>query len=114
LQRALLPLLHYSLRPGGLLLLGSSETVGKAGRLFAPIESKLRFYLRQDVESTAGADMLMRPLPPLATTAKEPPVPYADTPAQKANRSLQAAADHLLLQQHSPPAVVLNSDGDIV
>ncbi len=35
LQRRLLPLFHYSLRPGGVLLLGSSETVGKFGNLFA-------------------------------------------------------------------------------
>jgi hypothetical protein len=29
LQRRLLPLFHYSLRPGGVLLLGTSETVGR-------------------------------------------------------------------------------------
>ncbi|MFN7197196.1 MAG: chemotaxis protein CheB, partial [Hylemonella sp.] len=48
LQRRLLPLFHYSLRPGGVLLLGSSETVGRFTHLFGAIDSKLRLYLRQD------------------------------------------------------------------
>ncbi|MDP3606692.1 MAG: chemotaxis protein CheB, partial [Polaromonas sp.] len=48
LQRRLLPLFHYSLRPGGVMLLGSSETVGRFNQLFFPLESKLRLYQRQE------------------------------------------------------------------
>ncbi len=112
LQRKVLPLFHYSLRPGGVLMLGSSETVGKFNDLFAPIDSKLRLYLRQDVLSR-GPHFPARSIPPLAPETKEPHVSPASVPAQIAD-SLQAAADRLLLQVHSPPAVVLNADGDIV
>ena len=31
LQRRLLPIFHYALKPGGLLFLGSSETIGGFG-----------------------------------------------------------------------------------
>jgi len=41
-QRRLMPLFHYRLRPGGVLLLGTAETVGRFNRLFTQINSKLR------------------------------------------------------------------------
>ncbi len=46
LRRHLLPLFHYGLRPGGVLLLGESETVGRAVDLFPPLDGAPRFYLR--------------------------------------------------------------------
>jgi len=113
LQRRLVPLFHYSLRPGGLLLLGTSETVGRLTNLFAPIQSKLRLYLRQDDISTSGPDFMLRSFPPLSKTSKEYAVPRPKAPTQMTD-SLQAAADQVLLQVYAPAAVVLNSDGDIV
>jgi len=113
LQRRLLPLFHYSLHPGGLLMLGSSETVGKFSHLFAPIEPKLRFYLRQDGVATGHAEFVSKSFPPLSATAKESHVAPIHTPTHKAD-SLQTAADRVLLQVYSPAAVVVNDSGDIV
>jgi two-component system CheB/CheR fusion protein len=112
LQRRLLPLFYYSLRPGGALLLGSSETVGKFNRLFAPIDSKLRIYRRQDNSAGVMSDFLLKSLPPLSVTKKELPVPPPTIPSKSAE-SLQKAADYLLLQVYAPAAVVVNSTGDI-
>jgi two-component system CheB/CheR fusion protein len=111
LQRRLLPLFHYSLRPGGLLLLGSAETVGRFNHLFSPIDAKLRLYVRQDSVSS-GHDILLKSFPPLSRATKEPPVPRTEDTVQPNN--LQAAADHVLLQVYSPAAVVINGSGDIV
>ena len=113
LQRRILPLFHYSLRPGGLLLLGSSETVGSFGKLFEPLESKLRVYLRRQTPSSAGPELLLRSFPPLSKPTKETPVSPSPNAAAGGD-SLQAAADHVLLQVHAPPAVVVNAAGDIV
>ena len=44
LQKKLLPLFHYSLNPGGVLFLGSAETVGAATDLFAPLDGKTRTF----------------------------------------------------------------------
>lgn len=113
LQRKLLPLFHYSLRPGGVLLLGSSETVGQFKQLFAPIESKLRLYLRQENVSGAVPELLAKSFPPLSKIKKELPMslpPHTTQPAE----NLQAAADHVLLQVYAPAAVVVNNAGDIV
>jgi two-component system CheB/CheR fusion protein len=113
LQHRLLPLFHYSLQPGGVLLLGSSETVGRFNRLFAPIDSKLRLYLRQDHVAGVGPDFLVKSFPPLSKIIKEFTVSPSNTPVQTAD-NLQTAADYLLLQVHAPPAVVVNASGDIV
>ena len=113
LQRRLLPLFHYSLRPGSLLLLGSSETVGSFSTLFEPVDSKLRFYMRRHTLSAAGPEFLLKSFPPLLKLTKDTSMPSSPNAAQGSD-SLQAAADHVLLQVHAPPAVVVNAAGDIV
>ena len=113
LQRRLLPLFHYSLHAGGLLLLGSSETVGSFTNLFASIEPKLRLYLRRDGISPDHPNFVSKSFPPLSATTKESHVAPINTPTQKAD-SLQTAADRVLLQVYSPAAVMVNDSGDIV
>ncbi|MFO7993167.1 MAG: chemotaxis protein CheB [Marinobacter sp.] len=114
LQRRIIPLFHYSLRPEGLLLLGSSETVGRLNHLFAPLKPKLRLYQSKAYESVRHSDFLLKSFPPMSTLAKEQPVPSNQVPPQDAIDNLQSAADNLLLQVYSPAAVVLNADADIV
>jgi len=111
LQRRLLPLFHYSLRPGGVLLLGSSETVGRHGDLFEALEPKQRLYRRRETARAAAVpDFPLRAALPAAPAPEEPPV--SEEPSPPSN--LQALADRLLLQELSPPAVLVNERGDIV
>jgi len=111
LQKRLVPLFHYSLRPGGALLLGGSETVGRAQALFHPLDPKSRLYWRSDNGSALGAVVFPTQRRPTARSAlQETPVPHHDTPPA----NLQALADQLLLQSYSPPAVLVNDAGDIV
>jgi len=113
LQRRLLPLFHYSLRPGGLLQLGSSETIGRFVNLFAPVHSKLRLYARLDRAAIDGPDFLLKSFPPLTLASKEHPVQPPSTPNAPID-SLQRAADEVLLQVYAPAAVLLSGEGDIV
>jgi CheR methyltransferase-like protein len=46
LQKRILPLFHYALNPGGVLFLGSSETVGGFGDLFVPWTKNIA-YIRE-------------------------------------------------------------------
>lgn len=111
LQRRLIPLFHYSLRQGGVLLLGSAETVGRFADLFRPLQSSLRIYQRQDDVPGGGAEFMMKSFPPLSKIAREKPVSSTDhTP----NDNFQAAADQVLLQVYAPASVVINGDGDIL
>ena len=114
LQRRLLPLFHYSLRTGGVVLLGSSETMGRFNQLFTTLESKLRLYLRQDNVPGSNPEFLLKSLPSLTRIKKELPVSPSLTLEINPIDSLQAAADRVLLQVYAPAAVVVNSAGDIV
>ena len=56
LQKRLVPLFHYVLNPGGLLLLGSSETIGRHGDLFSLVDKKWKLFRRKDT-GISRADM---------------------------------------------------------
>ncbi|MDZ4350851.1 MAG: chemotaxis protein CheB [Xanthomonadaceae bacterium] len=113
LQQRLLPLFHYSLRPDGLLLLGSSESVGRLAHLFDPLDPRLRLFRRRGAASGRGADFLLNSYPPLSGAAMEHDVRRLGR-SGRSDDSLQAAADRLLLQVYAPAAVVVNRAADIV
>jgi two-component system CheB/CheR fusion protein len=48
-QKRMLPLLHYALKPGGILFLGPSETTGEASDLFTLLDKKWKIYQRRQV-----------------------------------------------------------------
>ncbi|WP_425259356.1 chemotaxis protein CheB [Rubrivivax sp. RP6-9] len=111
LQKRLVPLFHYSLRPGGALLLGSSETVGRAQSLFTPLRPKSRLYWRS--EHGGAADAVVFPThrrPTSRSASQETALPHPKPPPS----NLQSLADQLLLQSYTPPAVLVNEAGDIV
>ena len=107
-QKRLLPLFHYSLNPDGVLFLGSSESIGSSTDLFTPLDAKSRLFRRR--ETLLSGEMIAFPpsfVPALPSLPKEPRM---SQPAA----NLQTLADQLLLQQYSPPAVLANSQGDIL
>jgi two-component system CheB/CheR fusion protein len=108
LQKKLLPLFHYSLNPGGFLFLGSAETIGGFGDLFAPMDGKTRLYRRLDSE--LRAEQVEFPSSFVHARPGALPAPKALKPAT----NLQSLADHLLLQTYSPAAVLVNKQGDIL
>jgi len=108
LQHKLLPLFHYSLSPGGILFLGSSEAISTSSDLFEPMGAKWRIFRRR--ESVLAPDKMAFPasfVPVLPGIAQE------ITPL-KPTANLQSLADQLLLQRFSPPAVLVNDKGDIL
>ena len=48
-QKKLLPLFHYTLNPDGLLVLGSSETIGGFTNLFQTVDKKWKIFRRREV-----------------------------------------------------------------
>ena len=109
MQKKIIPLFHYSLNPGGVLFLGSAETIGAFTELFVPLAGKTRFYRRLD--SGLGAKPVEFPssfFPDLPTAATVQPQARMPIP------NIQALADQLLLQRFSPAAVLTNDKGDIL
>ena len=114
LQKKLLPLFHYSLNPGGYLLLGSSETVGAFTDLFAQQPGKTRIYHRQvcnvnglEVQFPSAASRLN---PGARQLAAALPLQASET----SSAHLQAQTEALLLQHFSPAALLTTPKGDIV
>ncbi|MDD2309835.1 MAG: chemotaxis protein CheB [Desulfuromonadaceae bacterium] len=108
LQKKVIPLFHYSLNPGGVLFLGSAESVSTFTDLFAPLNTKSRLFRKRE---------LLLPAEPLsfpATLVSQRPGVSKGLQMMKPAVNIQSLADQLLLQHYSPPAVLTNSRGDIL
>jgi chemotaxis methyl-accepting protein methylase/PAS domain-containing protein len=109
LQRKIFPLFHYSMNPRGVLFLGSAESIGGSAKMFTPLALKERIFQRG--ESILLGKQLDFPAGGL-------PRPQGRTAASLAPRraapSLQSLADQLVLSRFSPPAVLVNDQGDIL
>ncbi|MFZ0825870.1 MAG: chemotaxis protein CheB [Verrucomicrobiia bacterium] len=108
MQKKLIPLFHYSLVPGGILLLGSAESIGTFTDLFTPLNNKLRIFQRK--ESALPSEPIEFP------SSFAPALPArAETPVAPTPRSnLQTLADQLVLERFAPPAVLVNDKGNIL
>jgi two-component system, chemotaxis family, CheB/CheR fusion protein len=108
LQDRVIPIFHYALKPGGMLLLGRAETITSHSDLFVPLDRSYRIYSRK-----TGASRLVferRAAEQEARIARIPPVPSKDE--EFAERS--AAAESVLLARHGPAAVLVNSNLEIL
>jgi len=111
LQRKLLPMFHYTLNPGGILFLGSSETIGNYHELFAAVDNKWKIFRRKETRSGAVTyvDFPSSLLPRRAgkPAAVHKPEVHADVPFADVSR-------HILLERFAPPSVLVNESGDIL
>ncbi len=112
LQKRLLPLFHYSLRPGGVLVLGSAETVGDSTGLFSALPGRNRLYQRRDQGVGAELASFTAAFPRGRLNNAQKMTMAAQSPLSAPN--LQKLTDSLLLRHFCPSAVLTNDRGDIV
>jgi two-component system, chemotaxis family, CheB/CheR fusion protein len=112
LQKKLLPLFHYALNPQGLLFLGTSETVGDLGALFAPLDRKWKLYRRQDDLAGALRPALGTFTPPLWGKAGRGLAARVQGDPGRAN--LQELTEHTLLAHYAQAAVLVTGRGEIL
>ncbi|WP_435017495.1 chemotaxis protein CheB [Tundrisphaera sp. TA3] len=117
-QRRVLHLLHFGLREGGALFLGSSEAVGGADGLFEAVDRKARIFRRVGPTRHGAIDF---PLPhPLGAAEGRPlgvatgALPARPTRADGPPTSLGELTRQALLESHTPPAVTVDRDGHVV
>ncbi|HEY5583777.1 MAG TPA: chemotaxis protein CheB [Ruminiclostridium sp.] len=112
LQKKLMLLFHHSLNPGGVLFLGSAETIGVLTDRFKPLESKSRLYMR--METTWQKELFefhhSKYCSPSGVWNADISLPKAcdHTP------NLENLANQLILQRYSPAAVLVSDKGDIL
>jgi two-component system CheB/CheR fusion protein len=112
LQKKLMPLFHYALNPGGILVLGSSESVGDFVNLFTPIERKSRIFQRKahDFGPHRVGIPGMVELPPGNEIARR-----AGSGAGSENKlALHEIAGRTILEHYSPVGALVNERGDIL
>ncbi|MDO9074615.1 MAG: chemotaxis protein CheB [Rubrivivax sp.] len=112
LQRRLLPLFSFSLRPGGVLVLGTAETMGRTQSGFTPVSAKSRIYSRSEMGGSARA--VEFPVKPPLHTRKPHQESHVITAPASPTANLQALAERALLQAFAPPAVLVNDVGDVI
>jgi len=108
LQRKLFGLFHYSLNPEGILLLGTSETLGMQNHLFSPVDAGLKIFKR------SLADLNPQQFDFPSSFTRSGPGNVENTEPEKPVMNIQKLADQLLLQQFSPAGVLVDENGDIL
>jgi two-component system CheB/CheR fusion protein len=103
-------LFHYALRPGGILVLGNSESTGVASALFSPIDKKRRIYARQ---AALGRPRYLD-FPASHRTSTEAGSSTGATPGPQSVHEVQRAADQIVLGSYAPAGVVVDDHLQIV
>lgn len=112
LQKKIIPLFHYALNPGGILFLGTSETIGEFSDLFDTLDRKMKLYkIREDGNSTKHV-VLGRFQLPLTAKDVEHHVQGGKKP-MAGKLSLREVAEQTLLRQIAPASALVNRIGDI-
>lgn len=109
LQKRVIPIFHYALKPNGLLLLGSSETIGGFADLFTLADRRHKLYSRK-----AGAHRMEFDLPYHGVSGEKPDSGQVAVPASAAGFDYQKEADRIVLGKYAPAGVVVNEQLDIL
>lgn len=109
LQRKLLPLFHYALNPSGYLFLGPSESIANRSELFRTIDQKHRIFQRKPTLLHSPVQM---PLIDLGRVTKLQPA-GPQLVVQK-EQNLARMIERVILEEFSPPSVVINELGDVM
>ncbi len=113
LQKKLIPMFHYALNPGGTLFLGTSESVGEYGDLFAVLDRKSKLYKRKDDEHAVQRAGLGRfPSALMARSEAVHRVPGKVGSSLKG--SLRELTEQALLKQAVSTGALVNNQGDIL
>ena len=110
LQQQIMLMLHYSLKPGGTLWLGSSETAGTTQTLFDTSDSRHKVYTRRAGVSPASA--VSRPWTGGSLSVAFPTPPAS--PRGHTRVDLPKEAERILLTRYTPPGVVVSASLDIL
>ena len=110
IQKRLIPLFHYCLNPGGVLFLGTAETIGTLTSLFTPLDGRTRIYRRADhTAATLPVELGFQTFGRPAEADSREDLPVATRPS-----NLHALVDRLLVQRFAPLGILCNVKGDVL
>jgi len=110
-QQGIIALFHFALDPGGAMMLGNTETVGRHSGVFEPLSKKWRIYKRLGATRLDIANFpVLRGQP-----VRQKPEQQTAT-GQSPDQTLPAAdlARRALLERFAPAAVLIDAAGRVV
>ena len=110
LQNRLIPAFHYSLKPGGVLFLSPSESIGNHVDLFSPANRKWKFYRASHTGATSRA-MMTSPITWAAVTGNKAP---EEAMKKTKETNFSELTRRILLQCFAPASVVTDLKGEIL
>ncbi|HJZ62982.1 MAG TPA: chemotaxis protein CheB, partial [Candidatus Acidoferrum sp.] len=113
LQNKVIALFHYASRPGGVLVLGTSEGVGPANNLFGTLDRTHKIFSKK---TTSVRQPVSFSLNHPADRTEHGVVRVPSKPSESAWNYLEAQKefDRRLLSQYSPATVFVNEDLEII
>jgi two-component system CheB/CheR fusion protein len=115
LQKRLISLFAYALNPGGILFLGTSESVGDTAEMFSLLDRKSKLYQRR--EDFPGKLLAARNLMTPHATAIEAALPRRSNPdvtALPRQLPLRELTERALLQQFAAAGALVSGSGEIL
>ncbi len=109
-QKRLLPLFHYALKPQGILMLGSSETTGGFTRFFEPLDKKWKIFTKKEVPEALRTKIDFPTGASLQQNTEKHPAPKK----QMHKKDFLRITQNAILNQFSPSAILVDSEGNIL
>jgi hypothetical protein len=103
-----IPLFHYSLKPNGFLMLGSSESADQFGPLFSPVDKQWKIYSKTPGTQASYDQFPFRP----PFTKTEPVLEKTEEADDSAEFDVGKAADRILAQY--TPGILINDKGQVI
>ena len=119
-QEKLLPLFHYALNPNGILMLGSSESIGGFTRFFEPLDKKWKIFSKKEVPEALRNKVDFPSEPSFYEESDGQYSPSGEIKEQSSPKKYQYKKDfslitqNAILKQFSPSAVLIDSVGNIL
>jgi two-component system CheB/CheR fusion protein len=108
LQKKIVGLFSYSLKPKGILVLGTSESLGSNNEAFNEIDAKNKIFERS--ENNTLSNLIDFPSSFYRTTT----MTSEKKTTKKVIENIQALTDQILIQRFTPASVLINENGDIL
>ena len=115
LQKKVIPIFHYALKPPGFLLVGNTEgLIGSGSEIFDLVDRKAKIYQKKAVPSPVSFGLTVGAHEPPDNIGEKPMIATKEEEKSKTPADVQREADRLLLTKYVPSAVVVNEDMDIL
>ncbi|WP_395010459.1 chemotaxis protein CheB [Undibacterium sp.] len=114
LQKKLIPLFHYALKPKGMLFLGTSEGIGEFESLFTVLDRKAKLYQRKEDLVGLQRRALGQFIPAISPTEVVMPSVTSSKTAFPIKLPLRELTEQAILRHLAPACVLVDAQGVIL